>query len=79
MHREPAGKRISPPYYFDEGAGFPALESLLQKSPVVIFCACSYRTITDSRYRCHRFFVADEMARRMPDLRVVHIEHTLVR
>jgi len=77
-HREPTGKRRTPPVYLDETAGFAELESLIRKRlSVVVFCACSYRTHTDPRYRCHRFFVADEMAARLPGLTVIHLTQTL--
>lgn len=76
-HREPSGKRRTPPHYVDEERGFEQLEQLLRESgEVVIFCACSYSTITDPDHRCHRFFVADEMAARLPGLTVVHLQVT---
>jgi hypothetical protein len=74
-HREATGKRVSPPVYVDPDTGFETLEGYLREHrAVVIFCACSYATRHSSTHRCHRFFVADEMQRRMPGLEVVHIE-----
>jgi hypothetical protein len=76
-HREANGKRRTPPHYVDEEAGFAALELLLREHfEVVIFCACSACTQSDPRYRCHRFFVAEEMARRLPGIRIIHLETT---
>src|SRR6185369_2571141 len=47
--RDSTGKRISPPEYFDPERGFSQLEEWLkQYGEVVIFCACSYATITSS-------------------------------
>lgn len=75
IHRDTSGKRITPPIYVDEEAGFPQLEQILQEhSSAVIFCACSYSTSTMSLYRCHRFYVAEEMTVRLSGLEVVHLE-----
>ncbi len=72
--RDSCGKRISPPCYVDAERGFPELEELIRAyGRVVIFCACSYSTIDSPTHRCHRFFVAEEMERRMPELQVVHL------
>ena len=74
-HRESSGKRISPPVYVDPEAGFAKLESWIREyGTVVIFCACSYSTIDSATHRCHRFFVAEEMVRRLADLEVVHLK-----
>jgi hypothetical protein len=74
-HREGSGKRVSPPVYVDPDTGFETLERYLRKhGAVLIFCACSYATRNSSTHRCHRFFVAEEMQRRMPGLKVVHVE-----
>jgi hypothetical protein len=76
-HKEPTGKRRTPPVYVDEDAGFQKLEEYLGTyDSVVIFCACSYITHSDSRYRCHRFFVADRMAELIPKLEVIHLQLT---
>ena len=73
-HREGGGKRISPPRYVDEEVGFPRLRSLIEEyRQVVIFCACSLNTLTSHRYRCHRFYVAEEISSRMPGLEVIHL------
>jgi hypothetical protein len=75
VNRESSGKRISPPEYVDPEKGFPQLEEYLREyGAVVIFCACSLSSKESSTHRCHRFFVADEMASRMPDLEVIHWE-----
>jgi hypothetical protein len=75
IHRDPSGKRISPPEYVNEEAGFARLETILREhGSAVIFCACSYATKESTTHRCHRFFVADTLASRLPDLSVVHIE-----
>jgi hypothetical protein len=72
--RESTGKRISPPVYVDAESGFPRLESLIREhQAVVIFCACSLLTQESSRYRCHRFFVAEEMLSRLPEMEVLHL------
>jgi hypothetical protein len=77
VHRDSTGKRISPPEYVDAAAGFARLEELLREHRrVVILCACSYATHDSDTHRCHRFFVADAMAKRMPELRVVHVEES---
>lgn len=76
-HREPSGRRRTPPRYVDEERGFERLEGLLREAgEVVIFCACSYRTVDDPIHRCHRFFVADEMTKRLPGLAIVHLKTT---
>jgi hypothetical protein len=73
-HRDGSGKRSSPPVYVDEEAGFAQLEEWIKKYRcVVIFCACSYSTVDSATHRCHRFFVAEEMERRIAGLRVVHL------
>lgn len=75
VHKDSTGKRISPPEYVDEEAGLARLESILREhGRAVIFCACSYATHDSATHRCHRFFVADTMASRIPDLKVLHIE-----
>lgn len=72
--RDTNGKRRSPPLYVDEEAGFAQLEVYLREyGEVVIFCACSYATIDSPDHRCHRFFVAEEMKRRIERLKVQHI------
>jgi hypothetical protein len=78
-HREGTGKRRTPPVYVDEERGFAELEALLrERRAVVIFCACSTLTFGDPRYRCHRFFVADEMDRRLRGLTITHLRITAV-
>jgi len=73
--REASGKRLSPPAYVDAEIGFARLEAILREhGSATIFCACSYATHDSTEHRCHRFFVADTMARRMPELRVIHLE-----
>lgn len=73
-HREPGGKRINPPLLRDPETGYARLEGILaEHGAAVIFCACSLATRDDPRYRCHRFEVAEEMLRRLPGLRVVHL------
>jgi len=75
LHRDASGNRISPPQYVDEAAGFARLEALLREhGSATIFCACSYATHDSTIHRCHRFFVADTLAARMPELTVIHIE-----
>ncbi len=75
MRRDSSGKRISPPVYVDAEVGFPKLEAILnEQGSATIFCACSYATHDSTTHRCHRFFVADTMQSRMPDLIVRHIE-----
>jgi hypothetical protein len=74
-HRDASGRRASPPIYVDSDSGFPRLEEFLREHrAVVIFCACSSATYDSATHRCHRFFVAEEMARRMPGLQVVHLK-----
>lgn len=74
-HRDASGKRLSPPEYVDAEAGFARLEAILRAhGSAVIFCACSYATHDSATHRCHRFFVADSIADRIPGLRVVHLE-----
>jgi hypothetical protein len=74
LHRDASGKRISPPEYVDAEAGFARLEAILREhGSAVIFCACSYATHDSTTHRCHRFFVADALAVRMPELRVIHL------
>jgi hypothetical protein len=76
-HKDTTGKRITPPIYVDEERGFRELEEILREhGSAVIFCACSYATREMSLYRCHRFYVADEMARRISDLEVMHLDET---
>ena len=73
-HREGSGKRVAPPHFFDAETGFRRLEEILREhDSAVVFCACSYNTICDSRYRCHRFFAAEEMKERIPALEVTHL------
>ncbi|MCW3051081.1 MAG: hypothetical protein JWN14_251 [Chthonomonadales bacterium] len=73
--REASGKRLSPPVYVDAEAGFARLEAILREhGSATIFCACSYATHDSAEHRCHRFFVADTIAARMPELRVIHLE-----
>ena len=73
--REASGKRLSPPVYVDAEAGFARLEAILREhGSATIFCACSYATHNSAEHRCHRFFVADTIAARMPELRVNHLE-----
>lgn len=75
-HRDATGKRTNPPAYVDEAAGFARLEGILREhGSVTIFCACSYASIDSETHRCHRFFVADSMAARIPELRVIHLEN----
>ncbi len=77
-HRNATGKRRTPPVYVDEERGFAQLEGYLHEyTSVVIFCACSYQTIDETAHRCHRFFVAEEMERRIPDMEVVHLRLSL--
>lgn len=74
-HRDPTGKRISPPEYVDGEAGFARLEEILRTHrSAAIFCACSYATRDSGTHRCHRFFVADAMAALVQGLVVVHVE-----
>lgn len=74
IRREGSGKRIAPPRFFDEETGFPMLIDIMQShGAAVIFCACSFKTLRDSRYRCHRFYIADEMKSRIPELEVIHL------
>ena len=74
-HRDTNGQRLSPPVYVDVEAGFARLEAILREhGSATIFCACSYATHDSTTHRCHRFFVADSMAVRLPDLRVIHLE-----
>src|SRR5438445_8214287 len=72
--RDSTGKRVSPPIYVDEETGFARLEELLREHDVVvIFCSCSYSTHDSPTHRCHRFFVADEMLSRLPNVEVIHL------
>ncbi len=74
-HRGTDGKRLSPPLYVDVEAGFARLETILREhGSVVMFCACSYATHNSATHRCHRFFIADTMATRMPEVRILHLE-----
>ena len=74
-HRDATGKRMSPPEYVDAEAGFARLESILRDhGSATIFCACSHATQSSDTHRCHRFFVADTIAARIPELRVLHVE-----
>ena len=74
-HRDSSGKRNSPPKYVDEEAGFARLEAILHEhGQALIFCACSYATHNSATHRCHRFFVADTIAARIPGLSVIHVE-----
>lgn len=76
-HRNAEGKRVNPPLLRDPEKGFEILDSILAThEQAVIFCACSLATLNDSLYRCHRFFVAEEMLHRHPDLCVVHLPET---
>jgi hypothetical protein len=73
--RDSTGKRISPPVYVDPVPGFARLESILREyGAATIFCACSYATRESATHRCHRFFVAEVIAARIPGMRVVHLE-----
>lgn len=75
LHRDARGRRCSPPRYVDAETGFAQLEAhLTEHRQVVLLCACSYATRDSATHRCHRFFVAEEMARRLPGLRVTHLE-----
>lgn len=77
LRRDASGKRISPPVYLDPETGFPWLETCLETHRhAVIFCACSYATLHSETHRCHRFFVAEEMLRRIPTLSVHHLPLT---
>jgi hypothetical protein len=74
-HRDETGKRQSPPVYVDEATGLARLEAILREhGSATIFCACSYATHDSKTHRCHRFYVAETMAARMPELRVIHVE-----
>jgi hypothetical protein len=74
VHRDASGKRMSPPEYVDAEAGFARLEAILREhGSAVIFCACSYATHDSTTHRCHRFFVADALVVRMPELCVIHL------
>lgn len=74
-HKDTTGKRISPPHYVDAERGFARLDTILREhGAAVIFCACSYATRDSVTHRCHRFFVADTLAERIPGLLVVHLE-----
>jgi hypothetical protein len=74
-HKDSSGKRVSPPEYVNEEAGFARLEAILREhGSALIFCACSYSTRNSETHRCHRFFVADTILELMPGLRVVHVE-----
>lgn len=74
-HRDPSGKRVSPPHFVDPEKGFARLIALLEEHRrVTIFCACSFRTFTSSSHRCHRFYVAEEIVRRLAGVSVVHYE-----
>ena len=73
--RNNTGKRVSPPIYVNAEAGFPQLEAWIKEyGAVVIFCACSYSTIDSGTHRCHRFFVAEEIQKRIRGLKVVHLQ-----
>ena len=75
VRRDATGKRCSPPQYVDEETGLARLEGYLREhQAVVIFCACSYATYDSPTLRCHRFFVAEAMAERIPGLTIVHCE-----
>lgn len=75
IHRDPSGKRISPPEYVNAEAGFARLEAILREhGSAVIFCACSFATLSNTTHRCHRFFVAETLAVRLPHLRIIHLE-----
>ena len=74
-HKDASGKRLSPPIYLDADVGFARLEAILREHGcATIFCACSYATLDSGIHRCHRFFVADTIAARMPELQVIHLE-----
>jgi len=74
IHKDASGKHRSPPVYVDGEAGFAQLEAYLKEyGAVVIFCVCSYSTIESETRRCHRFFVAEEMERRLPGLKITHL------
>ena len=73
--KDASGKRLSPPIYVDAEAGFERLEAILRKhGSATIFCACSYATHDSGIHRCHRFFVADSMAARLPEMQIIHLE-----
>ena len=75
IHRDTSGKRISPPEYVAGEAGFARLEAILwEHGSAVIFCACSFATYDSTSHRCHRFFVAETLVSRMPELIAIHIE-----
>ena len=79
VRRDSTGKRISPPVYMDSDTGFARLESLLREhGRVAIFCACSYASRDSATHRCHRFFIAEAMAPRLPDLQIRHIEESSI-
>lgn len=72
--RDAHGKRINPPLLRDPEAGYARLrEILVEHGAAVIICACSLSTWNDKLHRCHRFFVAEEMQRRLPGLVVIHL------
>lgn len=67
-------KRVSPPIFVNGEAGFARLADILREyGAAVIFCACAKATLSATSERCHRFTVADEMQRRFPGLRIVHL------
>jgi hypothetical protein len=73
-HKDATGKRVQPAILRDPEAGFARLQEILEEhGAAVVFCACSYATLHDPLHRCHRFDVAEEIARRMPGLRVQHL------
>ena len=73
-NRDADGKRRSPPIYVDGESGLAQLEEYLALyGQVVIFCACPHATLDSATHRCHRFFVAEEMAARIPRLVVKHL------
>ncbi len=73
-HKDARGKRVNPPLLRDPEACYARLLEILEEhGAAVIFCACSLATWGDALYRCHRFAVAEEMGRRLPGLRVVHL------
>lgn len=62
------GKRRMPPTYKDAETGFKMLETWLRLfGTIVIFCAC------EKAEDCHRSAIADEMQRRVPALKIVHL------
>lgn len=73
-HKDASGKRVNPPLLRDPEGGYARLLAILEEhGAAVIFCACSLATWGDALHRCHRFAVAEEMRRRLPGLRVVHL------